>query len=210
LARFRQWTASGSFPGRGRIDYLRGTVEVDLSPEDLYTHGVVKTAIASELHQLIAKAGRGNVFVGRTRVVSPAAGLSVEPDVVVVLWDSLREGRIREVPAANAKEGRFSELEGAPDLVVEIVSDTSASRGKRLPRLYSAAGIPELWLVDARGPKMLFEIWTLWPRGYERQARLAEGGLRSPLLQRAVRLTRKRNELSRWQYEVEIAAYPGS
>jgi Uma2 family endonuclease len=171
----------------------------------------VKTAIASELHQLIAKAGRGSVFVDRTRVVSPAAGLSVEPDVVVVLWESLRQGRIREVPSAKGEEGRFIELEGAPDLVVEIVSDSSAGKDlKRLPRLYAAAGVPELWLVDARGPKLRFELLTLGPRGYERQSQLGAGWLRSPLLQRTVRLTRKLNELSRWQYELETAAYPRS
>ncbi|HXU44813.1 MAG TPA: Uma2 family endonuclease, partial [Thermoanaerobaculia bacterium] len=71
---------------------------------------------------------RGALFSDRTRVVSPAAGLSVEPDVVVVLWESLRQGRIREIPAAKAEADRFIELEEAPDLIVEIVSDSSRIR----------------------------------------------------------------------------------
>src|SRR5436309_15020886 len=78
---FRRWSQGEDFPARGRIDYLDGEVEVDLSPEDLYTHGVAKTEIAAELHALVKKTGRGNVFVDCTRIVSPLAQLSVEPDV---------------------------------------------------------------------------------------------------------------------------------
>lgn len=40
---------------------------------------------------------------------------------------SLQEGRSRETPSAKGGEERFVELEGMPDLVVEIVSDGSAS-----------------------------------------------------------------------------------
>jgi hypothetical protein len=106
LDRFRRWTSDESFPERGRIDFLAGTVEVDLSPEDLYTHGVVKTTLTARLYPFIVDSGRGSLFSDRTRIVSPAAGLSAEPDVVAVLWESLRQGRIREVPAAKGEEGR--------------------------------------------------------------------------------------------------------
>src|SRR3954454_24071443 len=105
---FRRWTREENFPDRGRIDYLAGTVEVDLSPEDLYTHGVVKTALTARLYPLIVDTGRGSLFSDRTRIVSPAAKLSAEPDVVAVLWESLRQGRIREVPGAKGKSGSSS------------------------------------------------------------------------------------------------------
>lgn len=204
LDRFRRWTWDEAFPERGRIDFLAGTVEVDLSPEDLYTHGVVKTTITARLYPLIVDSGRGSLFSDRTRIVSPAAGLSVEPDVVAVLWDSLRQGRIREVPAAKAKSGRYVELEGAPDLVVEIVSDSSARKDReRLPRLYAAAGVPELWLVDCRGADLTFEIHILGSTAYERQPPDGQGWSHSPLLARRVRLVRRLNELSRWVYDLE-------
>jgi len=208
LKRFRRWTWAETFPERGRIDFLAGTVEVDLSPEDLYTHGVVKTTITARLYPLVVDSGRGSLFSDRTRVVSPAAGLSVEPDVVVVLWESLRQGRIREVPAGKAKEGRFIELEGAPDLIVEVLSDSSARKDReRLPRRYAAAGVPELWLADSRGAEVAFEIHTLSTAGaYERQPPDAEGWSYSPLLARRVRLVRRRNELSRWVYDLESQA----
>jgi Uma2 family endonuclease len=204
LDRFRRWTWDETFPERGRIDYLAGTVEVDWSPEDLYTHGVVKTTLTARLHSLIVDTGRGCLFSDRTRIVSPAAGLSVEPDVVAVLWESLRQGRIREIPAAKGEEGRFIELEGTPDLIVEIVSDSSERKDReRLPRLYAAAGVPELWLADCRGDDLTFEIHILGPAGYERQPADAKGWRRSPLLDRSVRLVRKHNEFSRWVYDLE-------
>jgi Uma2 family endonuclease len=204
LDRFRRWTSEETFPERGRIDYLAGTVEVDLSPEDLYTHGVVKTTISARLYPLIVDSGKGCLFSDSTRIVSPPAGLSAEPDVVAVLWESLRQGRIREIPAAKAEAGRFIELEGAPDLIVEIVSDSSARKDReRLPRLYAAAGVPELWLADCRGADLAFEIHTLRPTGYEHRPPDPDGWLHSPLLDRRVRLVRWRNDLFRWAYDLE-------
>jgi Uma2 family endonuclease len=206
FSRFRKWSQSDRFPERGRIDFLNGLVEVDLSPENLYTHGVVKTAISSELYAQFVKTGRGNVFVDRTRVVSVAAGLSAEPDVVAVLWQSIRDGRVREVPAAGGAPGQFVELEGAPDLIVEIVSDRSVRKDREtLPVTYAAAGVPELWTVDARGLVLQFEIAVLGRSGYERQPADADGWGRSPLLGRACRLVRRPSELGRWAYELEIA-----
>lgn len=204
LGRFRLWTWEKTFPDHGRIDYLAGTVGMDLCPEDLYTHGVVKTTFTARLYPLIVDSGRGCLFSGRTRIVSPVAGLSAEPDVVAVLWESLRQGRIREVPAAKAEEGRFIELEGAPDLIVEVVSDSSARKDReRLPRLYAEAEVPELWLADSRGADLIFEIHILGRGGYEPQPANPEGWRHSPLLGRQVRLVRWRNELSRWVYDLE-------
>jgi Uma2 family endonuclease len=202
---FRRWSRSEDFPELGRIDYLEGEVEVDMSPEDLYTHGVVKTTLAAELHALVAVPGRGAVFVDSTRVTVPATGLSVEPDVVAVTWERLQGGEVREVPASGKGPGRFVELEGAPDLVVEIVSDSSVNKDlRRLPGLYARSGIPELWIVDARGEELVFRIAAL--SGGSRYRRLApdrEGWIESPFLGRRVRLVRELNVYSRWQYRLE-------
>lgn len=212
LASFRRWSQGGEFPSRGRIDYLDGEVEVDLSPEDLYTHGIVKTAIAGELFTLVSKAGRGNVFIDSTRIVSPAAGLSVEPDIAVVLWESLTGGRVREVPAAGKGEGRYVEIEGAPDLIVEIVSDSSVRKDRdRLPGFYARAGVPELWTVDARHEDLSFEIRRLGskaPDVYEALPADGDGWTASPLLGRRCRLYRSRGPLSRWVYELQVADQP--
>ena len=203
---FRRWSQGDEFPERGRIDYLDGEVEVDLSPEDLYTHGLVKTVISGELYALVLKTGRGNVFIDSTRIVSQAAQLSVEPDVVVVLWESLESGRVREVPGASKGEGRYIELEGSPDLVVEVVSDSSVRKDlKRLPAFYARAGVPELWTVDARRESLLFEIRGLGPDGYQVLPADSEGWISSPVLGHRFRLRRSRERLGRWRYELEHA-----
>jgi Uma2 family endonuclease len=50
-------------------------------------------------------------------------------------------------------------LEVAPDLIVEIVSDTSVRKDtERLPVSYFAAGVGEFWLIDARRDPLEFLI----------------------------------------------------
>lgn len=206
LDSFRRWAFSSDFPESGRIDFLGGDVEVDMSPEDLHTHGRVKAAISHFLEEVIGDEDRGEVFIDSSRVSSREGELSVEPDVVVVLWESLESGRVRYVPAASGKEGRFREIEGAPDLVVEIVSDASVAKDtRRLPARYAAAGVPELWLVDARGDAVSFEVHRLEAGSYRRVAADAGGRVASPVVGRGLRLTRGRTRLGTWRYHLDTA-----
>lgn len=200
---FRRWVHSSEFPETGRVDFLNGDVEIDMSPEDLHTHGIVKMAVASALHGLIA--GKlGETFTDRTRVVSRFASLSVEPDVVVVLWNELQTGRVRYVPAASQEPDRFIEMEGAPSLVVEVVSDSSQRKDtKKLPPLYARAGVPELWIVDTRNREIRFQIHILEAGRYRLAEPDAEGWLRSPQLGLFFRLVRHTTPVSSWYYVLE-------
>jgi Uma2 family endonuclease len=203
LERFRAWCHSPAFPERGRIDFVAGDIEVDMSPEDLYTHGATKTAISAALHSLVVDAELGAVFSDRTRIISPEANLSAEPDVVLVFWRTLEQGRVREVPATSGKLGRYVELEGAPDLVVEILSDSSMRKDThRLPPLYAKAGIPELWLADARGDELVLDCKTLDAGDYRSVDRDTEGWFIS-MLDRSFRLVRHRVRDTRWRYSLE-------
>lgn len=203
---FERWVESDEFPETGRIDYLAGDVEIDMSPEDLHTHGIVKTAISSALYYLIA--GRlGDVYSDRARVRSRFAGLSVEPDVVVVLFDTLKSGRVRYVPAAVQQPDRYSGIEGAADLVVEVVSDGSKNKDlKRLPPLYAKAGIPELWLTDARGGKVKFQIHTLEEGKYVPVEPDVEGWTPSRCLGLSFRLLRLQSPISTPYFVLEHKA----
>jgi Uma2 family endonuclease len=205
LEGFRRWARSGSFPDWGRIDYVAGDLEVDMSPEDLHTHGTVKAEIGTELQIRIGRPGLGDVYIDRARVSSPAAYLSVEPDVAVVLWESLDEGRIREIPRKRTSDPeRFIELEGAADLVVEVISDGSVGKDRnRLAPRYAAAGVPELWLVDVR-KGLRFEVYVLDGGAYRRLDPDADGWVASPLLG-PVRLRRERVRPERWSYRLETA-----
>ena len=205
FAGFRQWARSDDFPEDRRIDYLAGDVEVEMSPEDLHTHGTVKTAIAAELFDRFARSDEGFVFADRTRVTAPASELSVEPDAVVVLFASLDAGRIRQIPAAARGPGRYVELEGAPDLVVEISSDSSVGKDtERLPPRYAAAGVGELWLVDARGVELRLDVKILDGGVYRDSVPDAESRVQSPLLGGHIRLTRRPTRHSGWFYELEL------
>ncbi len=205
LEGFRQWAHSDAFPETGRIDFVAGAIEVEMSPEDLQTHGTVKTAIAAELFARIARPGLGFVFADRTRVTSPNAELSAEPDVVAVLFESLDRGSVRQVPAASNKPGRFRELEGAPDLVVEITSDSSVNKDtKRLPPRYARAGIGELWLIDARGKSPRLEIQELAGFSYRIVKQNPEGWAHSRFLDGRVRLSRQPTRHAGWLYELEV------
>jgi Uma2 family endonuclease len=201
---FADWMASESFPETGRIDFLAGDVEVEMSPEDLYTHGVVKTAIVLTLGDLIVRTDRGDVFTDSTRVTSRFAQLSAEPDVVVVFRETLQSARVRLVPSMSREAGRYVAIDGPPDLVVEVVSDGSEKKDtERLPPLYARAGIPELWLADARGIEIRFTIFTLDGGAYRAVPADADTWTASPRLSGDFRLIRRRLDPLPWRYVLE-------
>jgi Uma2 family endonuclease len=201
LAAFRRWTVSDEFPQTGRIDWVASHIEVDMSPEDVFTHGTLKTEIVRVLGTLAKDRGI-HLFTGETRVSSAAGDLSVEPDVVAVSDAAIDGGRVRLVPASGARPDRFAELEGAPDLVVEIVSDASVKKDtERLPAAYHAAGIPEFWLIDARGAEVRFVIHRWEPAGYVASV-AADGRAFSNAFGRAFALVRSRNASGRFVYDL--------
>jgi Uma2 family endonuclease len=203
LSQFREWAASDQFPESGRIDYLAGRIEVDMSPEDLYSHGKVKIEVVGTLWQRIKREDLGDLYTDSTRVSSREADLSCEPDVVFVSRHSLESGRVRMVAKANREPDRFVELEGAPDLVVEIVSDTSMRKDtERLPLAYFRAGVLEYWLIDARAPELMFRIFTRGPGEFVPVVPDTAGFQLSAVLGCRYRLVRRR-EASRVKFDLE-------
>jgi Uma2 family endonuclease len=203
LEGFRRWVQSPGFPDRGRIDYIGPRIEVDMSPEDLFSHGTLKTEMVTVLNGRIKRAGLGYVFTDSTRVTSPAADLSSEPDIVFVSEEAIDNGSVLLVPKRTGERERFVELEGAPDLVVEIVSDGSVKKDTlRLPLAYYKAGIPEFWLVDARHAELVFQIHRRGDSGYEPVDSAADGFQHSAALGCWFRLDRQRNERGRWVFDL--------
>jgi Uma2 family endonuclease len=94
------------------------------------------------------------------------------------------------------------ELLGAPDIVIEVVSRSSVRKDNVVLRAaYAAAGIPEYWLVDARGEELAFQILCLESGAYE-TANASSALQRSRVLGRDFRLERERNRLARWTYRL--------
>jgi len=203
LVEFRTWAASDAYPQQGRIDFIAGRIEVNMSPEDLYCHGILKTRLVIALGQIIDAGDLGELFTDRTRVSSPQADLSAEPDLVFVSYDALESERVWRIPKASGEPGRFMELEGAPDLVVEIVSDESVGKDtQRLPAAYYEAGIPEFWLLDARKDRLGFQVHAPAAAGYEPVALDADGFQYSTVFDRSFRLSRRQARAGGWQYEL--------
>jgi Uma2 family endonuclease len=203
LADFRRWAASEEFPETGRIDFIEGKIEVDMAPEDLFCHGSVKTEIARGLSNRVKDLRLGHLFIDRGRVSAPHAGLSVEPDIVFISRRTLASGRARLTPKAGHGRGRYIEIEGAADLVVEIVSDSSVTKDTRqLPAAYFKAGMSEFWLVDARGDEPVFLIHRAGPSGFEPVVRDAEGFQHSDVFGCRFRLDATRDADGNWEFDL--------
>ena len=207
LDAFRRWALSDDFPEEGRIDFVASQIEVDMSPEDLFTHGTVKTEFVSVLRGRVKSHIAGHLFSDRTRVSSVPGELSAEPDVIFVSAESLASGRVRLVPKATGEPGRYVEVEGAPDVVVEIVSDSSVGKDtQRLLTAYFRAGVLEYWLVDARGDELRFTIHHRSGKSFEPVA-VSEGGTQlSEVFAARFHLVRTRGPGGGWDYNLVLSA----
>ena len=205
LASFRAWAMSNSFPERGRIDWVAGRMEVDFSPEEINTHASPKSAMVWPLGHLIQESGQGVVFISRTRLSSPEADLSVEPDILALLLSTLKSGRARLVPDASGTEGRYREIEGAVDLAVECVIDASTQKDQeRLREAYHQAGVREYWIVDVRGKSVDFQLLLHRQGGFEPSKPDPEGFAHSEVLGRKVRLIRRHQEAGLVVFRLEV------
>jgi len=205
LADFRRWALSEDFPQRGRIDYIAGTIEVDMSPEDYYTHGTLKLRVASAIEQRVWELDLGDACTSDMRISELSSDLSAEPDVIVVTYSALDQGRVRLIPKASREVGRYVEVEGGPDLVVEIVSDSSVKKDtERLPVAYFQAGVIEYWLIDARGNELSFQLLRRGSTVFEPTPVDADGYQRSEVLDSYYRLDRSRHKRGHWVYQLRF------
>jgi Uma2 family endonuclease len=198
-AGFREWVTSTDLPEGVRLSYVGGEVFLEMSPESIDTHNRVKVEVTSALHTLVRAMDIGEVFADRALLTHEAARLSTEPDAMLATWETLSSGRLKSVPKKNRPDDAI-ELVGTPDLVVEIVSDSSVRKDLvALRERYARAGIPEYWLIDARGEDIRFEILVLGEDGYAPSAPSGEPQP-SPLLGRAFELTRAKSRIGTWIY----------
>lgn len=122
------------FPEDGRRhEIIDGDHYVSAAP--FVSHQRVARNLMVRLHRHSNETGLGEVLPAPVAVVLGQSDV-VEPDLVVVL-------------AEHASRIRRERIEGAPDLVVEILSPSTAyrDRGMKLD-LYQKAGVSEYWIVD--------------------------------------------------------------
>ena len=143
---------------------------------------------------------RGRYFVDRTLLSNAASNLSTEPDGLFVSWESFKSGRVRQVQGTED----CVEIEGTPDFTLEVVSPSSVRKDTIVLRdLYWSAGIPEYWLVDARGGRLVFDILRRGPNGYAK-TRKRGGWVESRVLGKSFKLSRHRDEVGNPEYTLAV------
>ena len=174
-----------------------------MSPEDIYCHGTLKSELAGLLQQRVKREKLGLLLIDSTRISSLEANLSCEPDILFVSHESLTSGSAKRIPKATGQPGRFVEIEGSADLVVEIVSDTSVAKDTRcLPSAYFKAGVREFWLADARGEEPIFIIHQRGQDAFEPVVPDADGFQRSTVLGCRYRLDASRDTDGNWEFDL--------
>jgi Uma2 family endonuclease len=200
LSGFRTWALSDDVPEKLPVCFIQGRIIVDMSKEVISSHAAVKTAIVLSLDQHIQSIDFGEVFIDGVLVSNVEAKVSNNPDMVAISWASLKSNKVRYVEE-NDQE---AEIEGSPDWILEIVSNSSVKKDTRdLRHSYHKAGVREYWIVDARGEHIDFQILHWRKAGYVAAPDIG-GWRRSRVFSRDFQLTRKRHRRVGWQYMLSI------
>jgi Uma2 family endonuclease len=116
-----------------------------MTPAPSVRHQTISFRLERELARLLVDPGHGQLLHAPIGVRFPATQEGVQPDILFV---------------SNERRGIIApdELKGAPDLVVEILSPSTATRDRDLKRrLYERQGVAEYWIVDPDGNAV--DVW---------------------------------------------------
>ena len=148
---FRQFPIDGK-----RYELVRG--EVHVTPSPATRHQAIVQNLAMVLGPYVIKNSLGEVYTAPLDV-RLSRDTALQPDLIFI---------------ANARAGIILEnwIEGAPDLVVEVSSPSTATydRATKLP-VYAESGVSEYWLVDSHAKTV--EVLKLEGKKYFVDATLA-------------------------------------
>ena len=205
---FMDWITSETVPKRYRITFLGGQISIeDRYMEEFGTHGFLKMALGAALFHWATQNRAGNVFADRALFAHRSAVLGSEPDVMFCSFESLKAGRVRFVERVPGS-GRFLSVQGSPDLLVEIISDSSVRKDMvQLRADYFTAGVREYWILDARQQPLVFHLLTRDDPAtdWTEAAPAADGTRRSPVLDRSVSIVRGTDPIGGIEWNVTLA-----
>jgi len=142
-------------PDRNRYEIVDGELIVTAAPIPLHQRIVLK--LGSKLLDFAEKHHFGQVYVAPLDIVFTRSTV-LEPDLLFISNDRLH--------IVGEKH-----LTGPPDLVVEVLSESTARLDRDVkPKQYALYGVPEFWLIDPNGKTV--EIFRLREGAYELAARL--------------------------------------
>ena len=160
------------FPEDGKRHEILDGVHV-VSPAPFVRHQLLVVKLSSWLHVFVEKTRLGKVLVAPTDVLLSKNDI-VEPDLFFI-------------SASRAAILQEKNIQGAPDLVIEILSPSTRRRDLSTKRVrYELLGVLEYWVLDPER-----DTATVFRRAEEKDAHFepplllaAEGGdrLTSPLL----------------------------
>jgi Uma2 family endonuclease len=148
------WQDVQQLPDDGnRYEAIEG--ELYVTPAPKVHHQRVSRRLERALYALVQDSGLGEILHAPIGVEFPATAEGVQPDIIFV--SSERRGIVAD-----------DWIRGAPDLVVEILSPTTAARDRGVKRkLYERQGVAEYWIVDPDAAAV--EVWRFADEpGFER------------------------------------------
>lgn len=185
LQSFRRWADGDDFPEKTRIWYLKGEVWIDLSHEEIFSHVALKGQFFVVLGGLVKTGCQGLFLCDGLFFSNVEADIAGKPDATFISNDTLRSERIHWI--AN-KGQEIDELQGSPDMVLEVVSNSSVHKDTVILRqAYWEAGVREYWLVDTRRDPLTFDILRRTAKGYA-ATRKQDGWLKSAVFGKSFRL----------------------
>ncbi len=151
-----------------RYEIIDGELFVNPAPN--VRHQRLVTFLLVHLYRYFEEHGGGEVFCSPVDVVFDDEDIT-QPDLLIVKSDR----------AAILEE---KNIQGAPNIAIEVLSDSSRRKDEILKRkLYERAGVEEYWIVD---PAIdLVKIYRRGAAGFERVAEISAetgGAITSPLL----------------------------
>lgn len=184
---FRRWMHSAKFPDEGKICFINGQVWVDPLMEEFFSHNAVRCEIGRVLANLMKETKFGRFVPEGMRYGHRETELSTEPDGMIFSHAALRDGTVR---FTGGETGMQTELLGSPEVVIEIVSESSEVKDTEWTMsAYFDAGIQEYWVIDARdADDIRFDIYKRGKKEYT-AVRKAGGWVKSAVLGKSFRLT---------------------
>ncbi len=150
------WAEFARLPSEGSCRYEIIADELYVTPGPAPRHQRVVTQLIRLLAPFVGEHRLGEVLPGPIDILF-GEGDYLEPDLVFV-------------GTAGAHLVTDRGIEGAPDLIVEIVSPSTATRDRELKRdRYRLFGVPEYWVIDPGTVSV--EVWR-FAEGPDAYARL--------------------------------------
>jgi hypothetical protein len=200
LASFRRWVDSDDVPEKLHVWYLKGEVWIDMSKQQLFSHLAIKNEFGYVLTGIIKSGQLGMLFPDGAFLANVAADIGGNPDATFITYAALDENRVRLI---EGKKGGYVEVEGSPDMVLEVVSASSVRKDLVVLRhAYWEAGVREYWLVDARREPLTFDILRRTAQGYK-PTRKQDGWLKSVVFGKSFRLAHQQNKLGLPEFTLE-------